>query len=145
MTRTISCTSFCDRVLRLHLTNGQRAFVAVTVNRVLPRELEGPVRAAAIEMFGDLEEVPPGAYRMIVACLGRDSGKTEVASAIALYKLMTVDLSDRGPGDIPTGQRRAAHQDRAHHARTGAGEGRKRRRALTTSSQALRRAWWTAV
>lgn len=100
--RTMTCVEFFARVLRLTLTNGQTAFVAVAVDGRLPRELEGAVRDAALEMFGDIDELTPLALRTVVAAMGRDSGKTQLGAGIALFKLMTVDLSRVGPGDVAT-------------------------------------------
>lgn len=97
----MTCVDFFARVLRLKLTNGQTAFVAVAVDGRLPRELEGPVRVAALEMFGDLDGLPPLARRTIVAAMGRDSGKTQLGAGIGLYKLVTCPLDRVGPGDVP--------------------------------------------
>lgn len=104
MTRapTMTCVQFFDRVLRLKLTIGQRAFVAVAIDRRLPRELRGAAREAAIAMFGDIDEVPPVAYRTLVSVMGRDSGKTQMGAGIAVYLMMTAPLTGIGPGDLPT-------------------------------------------
>lgn len=101
MTRSMSCREFFARVLRLVLTNGQTAFVAVAIDRLLPRELEGAVREAALEMFGDIDELSPLALRTVVAAMGRDSGKTQLGAGIGLYLMMTADISRCGPGDVP--------------------------------------------
>ena len=98
----MTALEFFARVLRLTLTNGQSAFVAVAIDRRLPRELEGAVREAALEMFGDVDELTPLALRTVVAAMGRDSGKTQLAAGIAIFKMLTVDLSRVGPGDVAT-------------------------------------------
>jgi hypothetical protein len=99
----MTCVEFFAEVLRLTLTNGQTAFVAVAVDGRLPRDLEaGAIRDAALEMFGDIDELTPLARRTVVAAMGRDSGKTHLAAGIALYKLVTCDLSSVGPGDVGT-------------------------------------------
>lgn len=98
----MTCVEFFDRILRLVLTNGQRAFVAVAIDKHLPRELRGAVRDAALTMFGDIDELTPLALRTVVAAMGRDSGKTQLGAGIGLYKLVTCDLSRVGPGDVAT-------------------------------------------
>ncbi len=97
----MTCVEFFGRVLRLKLTAGQTAFVAVAIDKCLPRDLAGPVRDAAIEMFGDVDELSPLALRTVVAAMGRDSGKTQLAAGIGLFLMMTADVSRCGPGDLP--------------------------------------------
>ncbi len=99
--RPITCVEFCRKTIGLELTLGQEAFLAVAVDGRLPRELRRAVRDAALTMFGDIEEIPPLARHVALAVLGRDSGKTELGAAVALFKLFTVDLSRVGEGDIP--------------------------------------------
>lgn len=98
----MTCVDFFSRVLRLTLTNGQAAFVAVVVDGRRPRDLHGAVRSAALAIFGDIDEIPPIARRTVVASMGRDSGKTQLGAGIGLYKLVTCDLSRLGPGDVGT-------------------------------------------
>jgi len=98
----VTCVEFFRRVLRVTLTVGQTAFVAVAVDGRLPRELDGAVREAALAIFGDVEEITPAARRTVVAAMGRDSGKTQLGAGIGLYLLVTVDLSRLGPGDVGT-------------------------------------------
>lgn len=98
----MTCVEFFRRVLRFALTVGQTAFVSVAVDGRLPRELEGAVRAAALEMFGDLDSLSALSRRTVLAVLGRDSGKTQLSAGIGLYKLVTVDLARLGPGDVGT-------------------------------------------
>lgn len=98
----MSCVDFFRDVLRFPLTNGQTAFVAVAVDGRLPSELDGAVRVAALEMFGDVKEIAPIARSTVLAVLGRDSGKTQLSAGIGLYKLVTCRLDGVGPGDIGT-------------------------------------------
>lgn len=98
----MTCVEFFARVLRLTLTRGQTAFVAVAVDGRLPRELEGTLREAALAMFGDIDELTPLARRTVVAAMGRDSGKTQLGAGIGLFLLVTCDLSRIGPGDVGT-------------------------------------------
>ncbi|NUP10882.1 MAG: hypothetical protein HOW73_32965 [Polyangiaceae bacterium] len=96
----MSCVTFCAD-LGLELTTGQRAFVRVAIDGAAIVDLDAEERIAAIAMFGDLQDVPRLARRTVVAAMGRDSGKTELAAAIGLYKALTVPLDGCGPGDIP--------------------------------------------
>lgn len=97
----MSIVQFCAEALGLTLTVGQRAFVRVAVDRASMDELSDDEKAAALDMWGPLGDVPAVARRTVVAAFGRDSGKTELASAIGLYLALTVDLSKCGPGDMP--------------------------------------------
>lgn len=98
----MNCVDFFRRVLRVRPTVGQSAFVAVAVDGILPRDLEGPARDAALAIFGDVSELSPLARRTVVAAMGRDSGKTHLGAGIAIYKLVTCNLDRLGPGDVGT-------------------------------------------
>jgi len=95
------CVDFLRDEYGLPLTVGQAAFVRVAIDGDTFDELTEAEREAALEMFGDIGEVPAVARRTVVAALGRDSGKTEICAGIALFKALTVDISRCGPGDIP--------------------------------------------
>lgn len=99
----LTCVEFLEEWYGLTLTHGQRAFVMVAIDRVPIGELPPLEREAALAMFGDLTNAAEGAWRTIVAACGRDSGKTELGAGIALYLLLTVDVSRCGAGDIPRG------------------------------------------
>jgi hypothetical protein len=100
----IACVDFLRDVYGLDVTKGQTAFVRVAIDRVAIEDLEDEAeRAAAEAMFGDLSEAPAGAWRTVVAAMGRDAGKTELGAGIALFKLLSVDVSRCGAGDIPRG------------------------------------------
>lgn len=92
---------FCERVLGLHLTTGQRVVAKVAFGNYDPIDLDGPEQALALEMFGGQETVPDSARRYIVLRLGRGSGKTTICAAYAVYEAVTHDVSKCGPGDVP--------------------------------------------
>ncbi len=96
----IPFAEFCHRVLDLRLTTGQRAIALVTFDGKTPCELEGKEREVAITAFGELEEIPAVARRVVVLRCGRASGKSTLAAAFAIYRLVTADLSGCGPHDL---------------------------------------------
>jgi hypothetical protein len=98
--KAIPFTAFCDKVLKLRLTEGQRVLCRVAFDGIDPADLEGAERETARQLFGDLERVSPGARRHLVLLLGRNSGKTTLACAFAIYLAVTSDVSACGPGDM---------------------------------------------
>ena len=96
----ISFVEFCDTVLGLKLTGGQRVLSAVAFDRIPPASLPMDDIPIGIEMFGDLEHVPRS--RVLVLRCGRGSGKSTLCAAHGIYRLVTADLSSAGPGDTPS-------------------------------------------
>jgi hypothetical protein len=92
---------FCEQVLKLHLTPGQRVIAKVAFGNLEPADLVGEERELALQMFGGVERVPELAKTMIVLRLGRASGKTTLCSAFAVYTCVTFDVSKIGPGSTP--------------------------------------------
>jgi hypothetical protein len=92
---------FCQKVLGLKLTLGQRVVAKVAFGLYDPIDLPKEERDIAITMFGGLERVDKAARRYIVLRLGRGSGKTTLCSAFAVYEALTHDISKCGPGDVP--------------------------------------------
>ncbi len=92
--------SFCEKVLHLELTPGQRVVAKVAFGDYDPKDLEGEERELALEMFGGLESVPAKAKRFVCLRLGRGSGKTTLCSAYAVYCAITQQVRV-GPGDSP--------------------------------------------
>lgn len=99
--RPIEFWEFCPKVLKLDLTPGQRVVAKVAFGDYDPADLEGEERDLAIQMFGGVERVDPGARKYILLRLGRGSGKTTLCSAYAIYEAVTHDISKCGPGDVP--------------------------------------------
>lgn len=97
-----SCVDFARDIVRTTLTVGQTAFVRVAIDGVAPVDIEDEdEREAAFDIFGSWSECPAIARRKVTAACGRDSGKTHIGALVALYKMMTVDLTKCGPGDVP--------------------------------------------
>jgi hypothetical protein len=95
-------TEFARVELGLTLTNGQRVLSLVAFDGLEPRDLDPADREIARVFFGDVDEVPPLARRILVLLLGRLSGKTLLSAAFALFVLVTADVSGCGPGDLPS-------------------------------------------
>lgn len=91
---------FCTEVLGLELTPAWRALLTVTIDGVQPRALRGKDREIARELFGDVDEIDPRVRRVLVWRLGRASGKSTIAAALAIYGAWTADLSRVGRGQV---------------------------------------------
>lgn len=98
----VSFVRFCTDVLRLKLTPAWVVLLKVAVDGVQPRDLVGDERELARQLFGDVDEVPPSARRVQVWRLGRASGKSTIAAALAVYSAWSADLSRVGPGQLPS-------------------------------------------
>lgn len=92
---------FCELVLGLTLTLGQRVIAKVAFGDQQPKDLEGEEREIALQMFGGASEVPENAKKYVAMRLGRGSGKTTMCAAYAIYCAVTHDISKVGPGDVP--------------------------------------------
>jgi hypothetical protein len=91
---------FCEQVLHLELTNGQRVVAKVAFGNYDPQDLEGDERELALQLFGGLLTVPAKAKRFVCMRLGRGSGKTTLCSAYAVY-VAVCQAFQVGPGDTP--------------------------------------------
>lgn len=99
----IGFTRFAERVLRLRLTRAQYVVARVAFDGVDPKDLDGGDRELAMEIFAiPLETVPAGARRTHVWRFGRSSGKSLLAAARVVHRMLVADLSRCGPGDQPT-------------------------------------------
>ena len=92
---------FCESVLRLKLTTGQRVICKVAFGEYDPEDLEGDERDIALQLFGGLQNVPAKAKRFVCMRLGRGSGKTTLCSAYAVYVAVCQPFKV-GPGDTMT-------------------------------------------
>ena len=101
MGKPVTFVHFAERVLGLVLTPAQRTFSQVALDGVDPVDLEPAERELARALFGDVDQIPQSARRVIAALCGRGSGKSTIGAAFALYKSLTADLSSAGPGDVP--------------------------------------------
>lgn len=91
---------FCEEVLDLTLSPGQRVIAKVAFGDLNPCDLEGDEREIALELFGNVEVVSAKARRFVVMRLGRGSGKTTLCSAYAVYCAVCQNVKT-GPGDTP--------------------------------------------
>jgi len=91
---------FCETVLHLELTTGQRVVAKIAFGDMNPSDLVGVERDLALELFGGLETVPAKAKRFVCMRLGRGSGKTTMCSAYAVYCAVCQEAKV-GPGDTP--------------------------------------------
>ncbi len=91
---------FCETVLKLTLSPGQRVVCKVAFGDYNPRDLEDEERELALQLFGGLETVPAKAKRFVCMRLGRGSGKTTLCSAYAVY-VAVCQAVKVGPGDTP--------------------------------------------
>src|SRR6187401_529021 len=91
---------FCEVVLKLKLTTGQRVICKVAFGEYDPEDLEGDERDIALQLFGGLQNVPAKAKRFVCMRLGRGSGKTTLCSAYAVYVAVCQPFKV-GPGDTP--------------------------------------------
>lgn len=93
--------AFCTDVLGLSLSPAWVVLLRVSVDRVEPGQLDGAERELARLLFGDVDTVPEVARRAFVWRLGRGSGKSTIASALALWIMLTANLDTIGPGMLP--------------------------------------------
>lgn len=100
-TSVIPFFQFCEQVLGLELTLGQRVIAKIAFGDQQPGDLEGGEREIALEMFGGLLHVSPKAKRFVVMRLGRGSGKTTLCSAYSVYCAVCQHPGKIGPGDTP--------------------------------------------
>lgn len=92
---------FCEKVLGLELTLGQRVIAKVAFGDLQPGDLEGDEREIALELFGGVLHVSPKAKRFVVMRLGRGSGKTTLCAAYSVYCAICQNPGRIGPGDTP--------------------------------------------
>jgi hypothetical protein len=92
---------FCEKVLSIKLSAGQKVIAKVAFGNLQPRDLEGEERELATVLFGGLEGVSEVAKRFVCMRLGRGSGKTTLCSAYAVYCAVCQSPGKVGPGDTP--------------------------------------------
>ena len=91
---------FCDKVLGLKLTTGQRVLAKIAFGDQGPMDLDGDERELALTMMGGAAEVPASAKRFVCMLLGRGSGKTTMCAAYSVYVAVCQPFVV-GPGDTP--------------------------------------------
>lgn len=91
---------FCA-LLGIVLEEGQRVYAKVAYDHVAPRDLPPEERAIARRIFGDIEEVPAAARRVVGSVIGGRAGKSYLATLRLLHLCCTVSLD----GILAPGQR----------------------------------------
>jgi hypothetical protein len=94
-------TLFCERVLNLRLTAGQRILSKVVFEGIDPLDLPADEQPLALEMLGGVQRIPKSARSVLVLRLGRWSGKSTLCAAHGIYRMLVGDVSMCGPGDTP--------------------------------------------
>lgn len=80
------------------LTLGQARLCRVCFDHAQP----DPTNPVDVALFGDAcSPVLAGALRLIALRLGRGSGKSHIAAAYGVFRMLTGDVSLCGPGDYP--------------------------------------------
>ena len=105
---------FTDFVAQLGvaLEPGQRVLCRVAFDGVEPHSLDDVERTIARRLFGNVDVIPPGCRRVLVAVCGARAGKTYVLIALRILHLaLTVDLSPLAPGEEAFGVILAPHTD----------------------------------
>lgn len=91
---------FCA-MLGIVLEEGQRVYAMVAYDHVAPRDLSPEDRVIARKIFGDIEEVPPTAWKVVGSVIGGRAGKSYLATIRLLHLCCTVSLD----GILAPGQR----------------------------------------
>ncbi len=89
---------FCKAELKLELTDAWRVLLLVAIDGVEPEQLDPADRELARTLFGNVDTIPPIARAVLVWRLGRGSGKSTIAAALAVWSAWTTSLDDVGPG-----------------------------------------------
>jgi hypothetical protein len=92
---------FAERVLRLEFTPPWRVLLRVAIDGEQPCDLEPEARELARQLFGPVDTIDPALRRVLVWRLGRASGKSTIAAALAIWVAVTADLSRVGRGHVP--------------------------------------------
>ena len=88
-----SFVSFCRRVIDFPLTQAQTVLARVAFDGWQPDQLNATEKPIALELFGGALYIPRSARSILVLRMGRISGKTSLAAAHGLYRMVTADLS----------------------------------------------------
>ena len=94
-------SKFCRVVFGLKLTPAQAALAKTCFDGTDPEDLVGDERTLALELLGGVKKIPEAARRTIVLRCGRISGKSLIAAAYGLYRMLTCDMTLCGLGAPP--------------------------------------------
>lgn len=100
---SLSFLDFAQRVVGVQLTDAQRVLCAVAFDKAEPRDLVGPDRELARQLFGDVDEVPASARGVVALVMGARSGKSYVTGGLySAWRAIVADLSGLAPGESAT-------------------------------------------
>jgi hypothetical protein len=83
-------------------TPQQRVLIKVVFDDIDPADLNPEERAISNVLFGDIDYVPKSARRKAVLRLGRESAKSTITAAYAVYRLLTADISRTFKNTLPS-------------------------------------------
>ncbi len=99
--KALPFVEFCERVLKVTLTPGQRTLARVAFDGVAPSKLDPEERAIAESLLGPIDEVPPSARLVLTLVKGARIGGSYVFGALySLWRALVADLSTLAPGEI---------------------------------------------
>ena len=97
----IGFVDFCEQVLGVRLTLGQRTLARVAFDRVEPARLYGAERDMARRLLGGLEDIPPTACLVLTIVKGARIGGSYVFGALySLWRALTASLASLAPGEV---------------------------------------------
>lgn len=97
----IPFVDFCEQVLRVQLTLGQRTLARVAFDGVDPDRLDAEERAAASRLLGPVDTIPPEARLVLAIVKGARIGGSYIFGALySLWRALTADLSPLAPGEV---------------------------------------------
>lgn len=101
-TQPIGFIDFCEQVLKIKLTVGQKVIGKICYDGVPAKSLTDPEEIKYCKkIFGGLIDVPDKAKRVTALVAGRGSGKSSILAACRLLHLaLTVPLQRLAPGEI---------------------------------------------
>lgn len=97
----IGFVDFCQKVLGVKLTLGQRTLARVAFDRVEPSQLDGEEREMAQRLFGPIDTVSPEARLVLVVVKGMRTGGSYIFGALySLWRALTASLTTLAPGEV---------------------------------------------
>lgn len=97
--RAITFLAFLEQ-LKVSLTPAQRVLVRVAFDDVAPASLEGDDRQLAVDLFGEIETIPPEARAVLALLKGARIGGTWLCALYLLYRSLTADLRGLAAGEM---------------------------------------------
>lgn len=98
--KPIAFVAFCEDVLKVKLTNGQRVLALVAIDKVDPALLDDADRELAGKLGVDVL-APPSAQMVLAIVKGARIGGSYVFGALySLWRALTADVSTLAPGEV---------------------------------------------